>query len=117
MASEYSRSDADPQAHWLETCFNLPACDPRTERVHREILQLFAQPELQQRLLEKGRILKPIAAHQSPEPSDLSAQIPKEQPETHSRPNSPVNEVNEVIEAGLRELARAIQALFRLDSK
>lgn len=115
MASEYSRSDADPQVQWLENCFNLPACDPRVERVHREILQLFAQPEIQQRLLEKGRILKPINTHQSPEQSpersDLSAPTLKQQNETDSCPNPPVNQV---LEAGLRELTKAIQALFRL---
>jgi hypothetical protein len=115
MASEYSRSDPDPQVQWLENCFSLPACDPKAERVQREILQLFAQPEIQQRLLEKGRILKPMNTHQlpkqSPEQSDSSAQTFKQQAETDSCPNP---SVNQVLELGLRELTKAIQALFRL---
>ncbi len=106
MPLEPSRSDADPQ-EWLENCFNLPAYNPKVERVHREISQLFAQPEIQQRLLEKGRILKPITTAQPPDSPTAKAKS-----EADSHPPA-----NQIMETGLRELARAIQVLFRLDLK
>ena len=41
------------QKQHLQACFNLPTHDERVERVFREVNNLFASQEIQQRLLEK----------------------------------------------------------------
>jgi len=58
MFSEFPQQPQNltTQKQHLQACFNLPNYDHRVERVFREVNQLFASQELQQRLLEKRQL-------------------------------------------------------------